>query len=368
MTYEIDIEEDILVGDDVDGVPEFTGLASNLFTTPLTAGKSYEWKVRVEGETTWSAKETFTVISAGGSTVPLLNWPVGGATVWSTSQDLSWSLIGGGSPTFRVEVFTDAGLTTHFTGSPFTAVASSPLALSGLTAGATYYWRVRVEPSEPWSNVEVFIVFAGVNPEAAPMLAPVPRLGSPVGGVEVASANPTLSFFLPAYTEGQITYDVEYSQNADFSNSVVKTDVAEPKYNAEGLSAGTWYWRVRGKDAEGYSGYSDEGSFVVTGVTDVEGEEGLPQSYELSQNYPNPFNPTTAIKYNLPESNYVTLKIYNMLGQEIRTLVSGQANAGSYNVVWNGKDNFGHSVSSGAYIYQIVAGNFMQTRKMILLK
>ena len=135
------------------------------------------------------------------------------------------------------------------------------------------------------------------------------------------------------------------------------------------MNEGTYYWRARSKNNQGsYSEYSDVAEFKVTGVTGVRSEEDLLQSYAMSQNYPNPFNPTTAIKYNLPESNYVTLRIYNMLGQEIRTLVSGQANAGSYNVVWNGKDNFGHSVSSGAYIYQIVAGNFVQTRKMVLLK
>ncbi|MBU2493992.1 MAG: T9SS type A sorting domain-containing protein, partial [Bacteroidetes bacterium] len=64
----------------------------------------------------------------------------------------------------------------------------------------------------------------------------------------------------------------------------------------------------------------------------------------------------------------VTLKIYNMLGQEIKTLVNEQINAGVNTVTWNGQDNFGHKVSSGAYIYQIVSGNFVQTRKMILLK
>ena len=94
----------------------------------------------------------------------------------------------------------------------------------------------------------------------------------------------------------------------------------------------------------------------------------MPIDFTLSQNYPNPFNPSTVIKYALPEASFVTLKIYNMLGQEIKTLVSGDKSAGVYNVQWNGKDNYGSPVASGTYIYRIVTGNYAQSNKMILLK
>ena len=154
---------------------------------------------------------------------------------------------------------------------------------------------------------------------------------------------------------------------ADFSNSYVVEGLPEAKYNAEGLSEGTYYWRAKGKDASGYSEYSETGEFVVMGITVIE-ETPIINNYELGQNYPNPFNPSTVIKYNLPETNFVTLKIYNMLGQEIRTLVGGQINAGSHNIIWNGKDKMGNSVSSGAYLYQIIAGEFIQTKKMLLIK
>ena len=96
--------------------------------------------------------------------------------------------------------------------------------------------------------------------------------------------------------------------------------------------------------------------------------ELLPAAYALHQNYPNPFNPVTTIKYDLPENSQVRIAIYDMLGRKVRTLVSGFENAGFKAVQWQGKNDFGRSVGAGVYIYQIQAGDFLQTRKMILLK
>ena len=110
---------------------------------------------------------------------------------------------------------------------------------------------------------------------------------------------------------------------------------------------------------------------VVTGttsaVTSVEKTQ-IPKSFSVSQNYPNPFNPTTEITYALPHAANVSIKIYNMLGQEVKTLVSGERTAGTYTVQWNGDNDFGAKVSSGAYIYRVVAGNHIVTKKMIMMK
>lgn len=94
----------------------------------------------------------------------------------------------------------------------------------------------------------------------------------------------------------------------------------------------------------------------------------IPESFTLNQNYPNPFNPSTVIKFGIPEASFVTLKIYNMLGQEIKTLVSGEKAAGYYNIQWNGDNNYGSPVASGAYIYRITAGSNVVNKKMILMK
>jgi len=94
----------------------------------------------------------------------------------------------------------------------------------------------------------------------------------------------------------------------------------------------------------------------------------LPHVFELFQNLPNPFNPVTTISYSLKENIHTKLIIYNSLGQQVRTLVDSQKNAGVYSIKWDGKDDFGSPVSSGVYVYTLHAGGFAKTMKMLLVQ
>ncbi|MFQ5708455.1 MAG: Ig-like domain-containing protein [bacterium] len=93
-----------------------------------------------------------------------------------------------------------------------------------------------------------------------------------------------------------------------------------------------------------------------------------PKTFELSQNFPNPFNPETKIRYQLPDADHVVIKIFDVLGRAVRTLVDERKDAGFHVVVWDARDDFGAKVGSGVYYYQIVSGQFRQTKKMVLLK
>ena len=95
---------------------------------------------------------------------------------------------------------------------------------------------------------------------------------------------------------------------------------------------------------------------------------GVPDKFYLDQNYPNPFNPETKISYCLPEGFQVRLIIYNLIGQEVQTIVNNFQPAGYYQVIWNGRDNQGRLASSGIYIYRLTAGTFTQTKRMVLLR
>ena len=87
----------------------------------------------------------------------------------------------------------------------------------------------------------------------------------------------------------------------------------------------------------------------------------------LYQNYPNPFNPTTTIKYSIPKLSFVTIKIYDVLGSEAATLVNEEKPAGTYELNWNASSTAG-GLPSGVYFYRLSAGNYVETKKMILLK
>lgn len=93
-----------------------------------------------------------------------------------------------------------------------------------------------------------------------------------------------------------------------------------------------------------------------------------PRVFSLSQNTPNPFNPTTTIRYELPEPGQVVLKVYNLLGQEVRTLVDTYQEAGFHTVIWDGRNEAGRSISSGVYFYRLTAGQFSGTKKMLMVK
>jgi hypothetical protein len=123
-----------------------------------------------------------------------------------------------------------------------------------------------------------------------------------------------------------------------------------------------WWWVVDNVQIKGDR---------VTGVEQY--GNVVPVEFALSQNYPNPFNPTTTIRYGLPEQSTVTLKVFNLLGQEVATLVDGVQGASYFNAVWDGRNSVGQQVSTGVYFYQLdaksVSGkNFGSIKKMLFIK
>jgi hypothetical protein len=98
-------------------------------------------------------------------------------------------------------------------------------------------------------------------------------------------------------------------------------------------------------------------------VVDVEDEINIPIEFALEQNYPNPFNPSTKIKYSVPQSSYVLIKVFDILGNEIETLVNEEKQSGTYGLTWSAAN-----LPSGVYFYQLRAGDFIQTKKMVLMK
>ncbi len=172
--------------------------------------------------------------------------------------------------------------------------------------------------------------------------------------------------------------DVLVNAVTDANGDFVLSGLAAGEYKVEATGAGytdTYFGGSSSNTAADVDVGNGEDATSVNlemendNITDVDGSEALPEVFSLEPNFPNPFNPETTIKYHLAAKANVTLKIFNILGQQVRTLVEKSQVSGSYAVQWDGKDAFDRQVASGIYIFQIDAGDqFRMSRRMMLLK
>ncbi|MCX6167709.1 MAG: T9SS type A sorting domain-containing protein [Ignavibacteriales bacterium] len=354
----------------------------------LIPGESYTWNVRSSvnsdgaSPSGWSSNGSFIIAStaSGAATTPIPSWPVGGAIVDGTMAaiTLNWTAYSNQPLDFMVKIATSSsvdgtGMLNHGSHAEGSWVSATTSAIANniktLTAGATYYWQVKsrltgnISVESPWSMVANFSTAAGSS-------SVVPLVISPNYLQPINKTTAFLTWNIPVQSESHLKYDLQYSKNADFSSTVSKTNLNETAIQITGLeSNATYYWRVLSKTDNGsISSYSTPGSFKTSGATAVEDQEVIPTQFELSQNYPNPFNPSTRITYSLPQNSFVSIKVYDMLGREVRSLVNTEMLSGNHSVEWSGIDNAGSKVSSGTYIYRITAGNFVAIKKMILVK
>jgi hypothetical protein len=192
-------------------------------------------------------------------------------------------------------------------------------------------------------------------------------------GVEM-SARERLSYGLPPKPPSG-AFDVRFSGDTRIAGENTEIEVMNPSqtltisYDVV-LDAGdhmSWIL-ISESDKE----YTIEGSGEITIPSEetftLERKAIIPIAYTLHQNYPNPFNPITSLRYDLPEQAQVTLTVYDLMGREVTQLVNITQDAGYRSVQWNATDSFGKPVSAGVYLYQVRSGDFVQTRKMVLLK
>lgn len=162
------------------------------------------------------------------------------------------------------------------------------------------------------------------------------------------------------------------------SGTILHTTDGGNSWSAQNSGTSNWLYSVRFADANTGWAVGEHGTILHTkngGYTSVEGDGDVAQSprdFSLAQNFPNPFNPRTTISYSLAKRSLVSLKVYNLLGQEIRTLVHRFQPSGSYTITWEGQTNSGRSLASGIYFYKLTVKRnetvVSETKKMLLLK
>ncbi len=245
-----------------------------------------------------------------------------------------------------------------------------------LSENVRWYYRVQTVDDEgltsPWSAVQNFWVNA-IDEAPRPFALYRPANSSTVTADSIIFAWASTNDVDP---NDKFSFTLEYSTSSSFLENVVSVPNLSDSSIAidmKGMAKTAYYWRVKAVDSDGLVTWgSNSGAvpwqFQFNPTSVMAPEANTPKEFSLSQNHPNPFNPETIIEYQLPISCHVAITIYNTLGQEIRTLIHGEQQAGYHQIVWDGKDNSGQKVGSGIYLYQMRAREFVAMRKMILIQ
>jgi hypothetical protein len=175
--------------------------------------------------------------------------------------------------------------------------------------------------------------------------------------------------YRPPFTEGE-TWELEFTPAANRSLSITGFDQVPAGLEAVLILDDGHTFEIREGTTVALPDDAATGRLVI-GTSDFaaqEKESVRPESYALHQNFPNPFNPRTSIRFSLPEASDVKLSIYNVLGQRVRLLAERRFDAGSHDLLWDGRDGSGQAVASGVYFYRLEAPAFTHERRMLLLK
>jgi hypothetical protein len=167
---------------------------------------------------------------------------------------------------------------------------------------------------------------------------------------------------------GASYYQLQIATNPNFSNPVLDaTGITQSQYQIPPgvLICNThYYWRYRAYIGGVWGQWSTIHEFTTSCPVGInQSSSQIPDKFALYQNYPNPFNPSTKIKFDIPDGDFTTVAVYDVLGKEISILVRLELSAGSYEVTFDGGN-----LASGIYFYRMISGNFADTKKMILIK
>ncbi len=304
---------------------------------------------------------------------PVISWnPAIDPDVSDNSSKLKYWIQLSKDSTFTVSIFyqdtTDMGI-------------SSIMVSAQLEDEQAWFYRIKTIDDENatsiWSGIQKFYVNSKNNPPSQFGLV------SPLNKASIDSLTKEIIFKWEKSSDSDplssISYTIEISSDTSFNERNIiyyKKDIPRDsnsvKVSTSLFQQNVYYWRVVSIDNNGLITYSNEyRSFIIGVVSSVEDdniENEIPSKFSLFPNYPNPFNTETIIRYDICQSGFVSIKVFNILGQEIVTLIEKFQQPGKYSIKWDGRDGFGRFVASGVYIYAISIRNFNVSKKMVFLK
>ncbi|MCL4549473.1 MAG: fibronectin type III domain-containing protein [Bacteroidetes bacterium] len=342
------------------------GMGSYLFGTQVTVSASaslgYGFLNWSENGNIISTNSNFTFIVNGSRTLiaNFLNLPISptcqaATSINQTSFYANWDSVSTATG-YKLDIAIDTNFNNILSSYNNKDIGNiTSYLVTGLMPATTFYYRVRA------SNA------VGTSPSSN-VISVTTLPNAPVAPTALAATNKTQTGFIANWSSstGATGYYIDIAIDPNFSNKLINfnnQDVSNVTFfQVTGLTTNmTYYYRVR---AYNNGGVSSNSNIITTSLTTgLEDISILPTSFNLYQNYPNPFNPTTTINYSVPKNCFVTIKIYDVLGLEIKTLVNSEKSIGIYSIEFNSE-----GISSGIYFCRMQAGDFIDTKKLILLK
>lgn len=325
----------------------------------LTQSTTYYWRVSATspgGTSGFSSPFAFTTTSATLPAAPTLISPVNGATNISTTPSFDWFDVSGAT-SFRFQISTSNTFNTTIVDSMNVVLSQFSLP-AALTNNTIYYWRVAARNAAgtgPYSTI--FNFTTAMLPPAAPTL-----LAPPNGSIGIS----TTDIWLWQGVSGATLYNLQIATDLNFNNSVynINTNTTLHIMPAGNLQPNTLYfWRVRASNGAGFGNFSTIWNFRTTtsGITSLGGV--IPTEFKLYNNYPNPFNPSTTIRFDIPKNTDVKIMVFDLTGRMISELIDISLQPGVYETNFNASN-----LASGIYYFRIEAGEFNDTKKMMLIK
>ena len=301
------------------------------------------------------------VVQITSPSIPVLAIPFNNDINIKDTIELKW-IYANRASSYQLQVSTDSTFSGDILFDSKSLIDTVQL-IAGMQGQTKYYWRVKsfnIAGESDFSSVSSFTTGFPV----------APVLLDPLHATLDVSANPTLTWAKSPTAE---SYRFQYTlNNLTFNDQTTLLDssgITDTSISLTDLESYTiYFWRVSAQNQYGSSRWPAAFGFRTEKVVAVDDRNELPTEYNLYQNYPNPFNPTTDIKFSLPHSGYVQIKVFDILGREVAELVNADFASGSYTVSWNGRNNSGVQVPSGIYIYTIRADEFVSSKKMMLIK
>lgn len=287
--------------------------------------------------------------------IPTLISPVNNSTGVDTNPTLTWNA-SSGATSYGLQVYS-ASLGEYIVDE--SGITGTSYELNNLENNSIYLWRVSASNNYLTSSFSPLFKFTSkvAAPTAPELLSP------PQNSVDI-DIEPTLDWSSTTGAEFYQLHVFEIIESSPFlflsydeySNTRIKLPTL--KHYSQ------YMWKVSAGNEGGYSPFSEEFYFTTIKDTDIEElDSKIPTEYYLAQNYPNPFNPATTIEFSIVERTHVLLSIFNTLGQEIEKLVDQNLTPGNYSVNW-----IPGNIPSGAYFYTIKTSNFIDTKRLYLLK